>query len=104
MYTAQYMVEEPISLSFVFPILVQLTLQHSQAQPYRLCTYLPNSSTFIWGATHREAVSTIFKVFGMARPELIRALDLPDSERTLCPYTIELIKHLKFKSNIPIKK
>ena len=29
--------------------------------------YLPNSSSFMYGTSHREAVSTILKVFGMTR-------------------------------------
>ena len=37
-------------------ILVQINLQHSQAQPYGVC-----------GVSHREAVSTIF---GMTRPRV----------------------------------
>ena len=41
------------------PILVQMNIQHSQAQLYSICTH---------GASHREAVSNIFKVFGMTRP------------------------------------
>ena len=44
------------------PIFVQINLQHSQAQPYgnMQSRYLPNSNSFIFGASHREAVSTIF--------------------------------------------
>ena len=56
------------------PILLQINLQHSQAQPYGICImhsrYLPNSNLFICGAKHREAVSTIFEVFGMTRPRV----------------------------------
>ena len=54
------------------PTLVQINLQHSQAQPYGICTrvILPNSNSFICGASHREAVSTIFKVFGMTQPRM----------------------------------
>ena len=32
----------------------------------QLC-YLPNSNSFICGASHREEVGTIFKVFGMTQ-------------------------------------
>ena len=56
------------------PILVQINLQHSQAQPYGICTrviYLTQTHFFfIFGASHREAVSTIFKVFGMTWPRV----------------------------------
>ena len=46
------------------PLLVQINLQHGQAQPFGICSrYLPNSNLFICGASHREAVSAIFKVF-----------------------------------------
>ena len=42
LHVVDNMVEEPISLSIVFrlfgPILVQMNLQHSQAQPYDVCT------------------------------------------------------------------
>ena len=53
------------------PILVQINLQQSQAQPYGICTrviYLTH--THLCGASHKEAVSTIFKVFGMTRPRV----------------------------------
>ena len=53
------------------PILVQIKLQHSQVQPYIICTciiYL--TQTHLFGAPHREAVSTIFKVFDMTWPRL----------------------------------
>ena len=52
-------------------ILVQINLQHSQAQPCGICTrviYL--TQTHDMGASHREAVSTIFKVFSMTRPRV----------------------------------
>ena len=39
-------------------------------------SYLPNSNSFICGASHREAVSIIFKVFGMNQPWVVRTLDL----------------------------
>ena len=39
-----------------------LTPRHMQSR------YLPTSNSFICGASHREAVSTILKVFGMTRP------------------------------------
>ena len=60
----------PIFLLFGHgPILVQINLQHSQAQPLRHIhlRYFPNSNSLKCGASHREAVSTIFKVFGMTR-------------------------------------
>ena len=41
------------------PILVQINLR-----------YLPNSTQFICGASHKEAVSTIFKVFSVTRPRV----------------------------------
>ena len=46
------------------PILIQINLQNSQAQPYGICTgfiYLQKC-----GASHREAI----KVFGMTRPRV----------------------------------
>ena len=53
------------------PILVQIYLQHSQAQPYGICTCVIYLTQFIiCGASHRETVSTIFKVFGMTRSRL----------------------------------
>ena len=51
------------------PILVQINLQHSQAQPCGICTrviYL--TQTYLCGASYREVVSTMLKVFGMIRP------------------------------------
>ena len=55
-------------------ILVKINLQHSQALPYGICImhscYVPNPNSFICGTSHREAVSTIFKVFGMTRPRV----------------------------------
>ena len=65
-----YMVEELISLSFAFWSWSNIgtdrsatqsgpTLQHMHSH------YLPNSNLCICGASHREAVSTILKVFGM---------------------------------------
>ena len=46
------------------PILVQINLQHSQAHS----RYLPNSDSLYVEHSNREAVSTIFKVFGLTRP------------------------------------
>ena len=48
------------------PILVQINLQHNYAlRNPTLSRYLLNSNSFICGATHREAVRTIFKVLSM---------------------------------------
>ena len=75
MHTLQYMVEKPISRSFVFrpqsnigtdkfAALAGATLRHMHSR------YLPKSNSFICGASHREAVSTICKVFVMTRPRV----------------------------------
>jgi hypothetical protein len=43
------------------PILVQINMQHSQAQPYGKCTrVICLLKLIICGASHRDAVSTIF--------------------------------------------
>ena len=70
-----YMVEEPISFSFAFRPRSNIGTDKSAAQSgtnlrHMHSRYLPNSNSFICGASHREAVSTIFKVFGMTRPRV----------------------------------
>ena len=70
------MVEEPISLSFAFrprsyigtyksAAYSDATLRHMHSR------YLPNSNSSICGASHREAISTIFwYYFGITRPRV----------------------------------
>ena len=68
-------------------ILVQINLQHSQAQPCSICTrviYLTKTS--ICGASHREVVSTMLKVFGVIRPRLDQNPRPPE----LSAYTLQL--------------
>ena len=70
-----YRVEEPISLSFTFRPRCNIGTDKSAAQSgatlrHMHSRYLPNSNSLICGASHREAVSTIFKVFGMTRPRM----------------------------------
>ena len=48
------------------PILVEINPQHSQVQPYGSICFRVIYLTL----THREAVSAIFKVFGMTRPRM----------------------------------
>jgi hypothetical protein len=73
--TVLYMVEEPISLSFAFRPRSNIGPDKSAAQSGATqrqmhSRYLPNPNTFKCVASHREAVSTIFKVFGMTRPRV----------------------------------
>ena len=65
-----YMVEETISLSFAFRLRSNIGTNKSSCSIVgrNPTAYVPNSNLFICGAKHREAVSTIFKVFGMTRP------------------------------------
>ena len=53
----------PFQLHFLhYPILVQMNLQHSQSQPFDVCTCLFSLlKVFICGVSQREAVSTIKK-------------------------------------------
>ena len=93
MYTVQcrYMVEEPISLS----VAARSNIGTDKSAAYSSATlrhmhscYLPNPNSFICEASHREAVSTTFKVFDLTRLRWIRNLDLPNSKRTLYHYTM----------------
>ena len=75
MYTLH--VEEPISLFLRLGhglILVQINLYHSQAQPYGICNRVINlTQTHLYvdyGASPREAIYTIPKVFCMTRPRM----------------------------------
>ena len=57
-----YMVEELISLYFAFshgPILVQINLQHSQAQPFGICTrviYQTQTHLYVEHYTEKQLV------------------------------------------------
>ena len=51
----------------------------------------PLLKLFICGASHRVAVNTIFKVFGVTRIRWIRTQDLPMSKRILYHYIIESV-------------
>ena len=66
------MVEEPISLSFAFRPRFNIGTDKSAAYlattlRYIHSRYLPNSNLFKCLASQREAVSIIFKVFGMTQ-------------------------------------
>ena len=61
MYTVQYMVEEPISLLCLGlgSILLQINLEHSQAQPYGICTrviYLTQTHLYVEHHTEKQLV------------------------------------------------
>ena len=85
------MVEEPISLSLAFRprsnIGTDKSVAWSGATPQHMHSrYLPNSNSFICGVSHREAVSTIFKVFGMTWPlGWVGTLDLSNSSADTLP-------------------
>ena len=53
------------------PILVQINLQHRQAQPYGICTsviYLTQNHFYMEHHTEKQLVP--FEVFGMTQPRL----------------------------------
>ena len=67
--TCTLYVQELISLSYYVSAMVQIwvqtNLQHSQVQPLRhmYSHYLPDSNSFICGASHREAIIIIFSLW-----------------------------------------
>ena len=63
------MVKEPISFSIVLPILVQMNLSIVRRNP-TTCALGYFSLLFIFGASHRVAVSTIVKVFDVTWPRV----------------------------------
>ena len=76
------------------PILVQINLQHSQAQSYGICTrviYQTQSHLYVEHQTEKQLVPFIKSLvrFGLG---WMRTLDLPNSKGTLYHYTIESVK------------
>ena len=94
------MVDKPISLSFAFRPRSNIVTDRSAAQSgatllHMHSRYLPNSNSFIYGASHREAVSTFFKVFARTRPRVDQnpRPTIPNSKRILyhCPLHFRVI-------------
>ena len=84
-------VEEPISLSF--PILVKINLQHSQAQPFGICTcviYLTKTYLYVEHHTENQLVPFLKSLVWLGGLEQ----NLPNSKWTLYHYTIDKGKNV----------
>ena len=57
-----YYTHQNIKLDPKNNLITKLIIRHMHSR------YLPNLNLFLCGASHREVVRTIFKVFGMTRP------------------------------------
>ena len=78
----------PFQMCFGYgPIFVLLNLQHSQAQPYGICTCIISitQSLYVWSMT------LFWKSLVLVSTARIRTQDFPISKRILYYYTIELV-------------
>ena len=101
-----YMVKEPISFSYAFghgSLLVQINLQHSQAQPYGLCTrfiYQTQTHLYVEHHTENQLVTFLQSLLWLVL-WWIRTLDLPNSNQTLYHYTIDSVNLSDFHRFLP---
>ena len=73
------------------PKLVQINLQHSQAQPHGICTrvnYLTQTHLYVEHHTKKQLVPFLKSLVWLSLG-LVRTIDLPNSKRILYHYTIE---------------
>ena len=91
------MVEEPISILLRFghgPILVQMNLQHRQAQSYCICTrviYLTQTQVYVEHHTEKQLVRFLKSLVWLGLGRVNYYPDLPNSKRTLHHYTTESV-------------